>query len=59
MGAVSISTLFKAMREDEISEKVMIQRRAGQEKRKKNSRSRDWIDGKEQARGMKVKRNQS
>lgn len=57
MGAV-ISTLFKAMREDEISEKVMIQRKAGQEKRKKFKVKR--LDRWERtSQGMKVKRNQS
>lgn len=49
---------FKVMKENVISERVKIQRKAGQEKGK-ISRSRDWMDGKEQARGMKVKRNQS
>lgn len=35
--------LFKAIREDKISEKVMIQRIAGQEKRKKSKVKR--LDG--------------
>lgn len=58
MGVISISMPFKVMKENVISERVKIQRKAGQEKGK-ISRSRDWMDGKEQARGMKVKRNQS
>lgn len=55
---MGVVTVFKARREVGISDRLSIQRRVKLFKKRRTSRLRDWMAGKEPAKGMRDKTDQ-